>query len=229
ARKVVAIVREASGSKAILVRNRAHLDEIVPALKEAGVRFKALDIEQLGEKQVVQDLYALTRALLHLGDRIAWLAILRAPWCGLTLSDLLALSVGPPDKGGSEFTSGGFLIFDLLNDNVHLSADGKARVDRVREVMAPLVQNRLRGSLRGRVEGAWLALGGPACVESETDLEDAEIFLDELERLEEAGEVDLAAPEDKIDRRLYAQPHLHAPKDAVEIMTSPRAQGLQLD
>ena len=71
AKKVVAIVREASGSKAILVRNRAHLDEIVPALKEAGVRFRALDIEQLGEKQVVQDLYALTRALLHLGDRIA--------------------------------------------------------------------------------------------------------------------------------------------------------------
>jgi len=29
AKKVVAIVREASGSKAILVRNRAHLDEIV--------------------------------------------------------------------------------------------------------------------------------------------------------------------------------------------------------
>src|SRR5258706_12731254 len=52
AKKVVAIVREASGSKAILVRNRAHLDEIVPAFKEAGVRFRAPDIEQLGEKQV---------------------------------------------------------------------------------------------------------------------------------------------------------------------------------
>src|SRR5439155_1654784 len=134
AKKVVAIVREASGSKAILVRNRAHLDEIVPALKEAGVRFRALDIEQLGEKQVVQDLYALT-----------------------------------------------------------------------------------------------LALGGPACVESETDLEDAEIFLDELERLEEAGEVDLAALEDKIDRRLYAQPDVKATKDAVEIMTIHRAKGLEFD
>src|SRR6185436_6943464 len=193
ARKVVSIVQSSPGKKAILVRNRAHLDEIVPALKEAGVRFKALDIEQLGEKQVVQDLYALTRALLHLGDRIAWLAVLRAPWCGLTLADLLALSVGPPDKGGSEFTSGGFLVFDLLNDVVHLSPDGQARVGRVAEVLKPLVRNRLRGSLRERVEGAWLALGGPACVESATDLEDAEIFLDELERLEEAGEVDLAA------------------------------------
>jgi ATP-dependent exoDNAse (exonuclease V) beta subunit len=229
AKQVVAIVREASGSKAILVRNRAHLDEIVPALKEAGVRFRALDIEQLGEKQVVQDLYALTRALLHLGDRIAWLACLRAPWCGLTLADLLALSSGRSEEGGSEYTSGGALIFDKMRDVTHLSADGQKRVDRLREVMAPLWKNRLRGSLRERVEGTWLALGGPACVESETDLEDADIFLDELERLEEAGEVDLAALEDKIDRRLYAQPDVQAPKDAVEIMTIHRAKGLEFD
>jgi ATP-dependent helicase/nuclease subunit A len=227
AKKVVSIVREASGSKAILIRNRAHLDEIVPALKEAGVRFRALDIEQLGEKQVVQDLYALTRALLHLGDRIAWLACLRAPWCGLTLADLLLLASGRAEEGR------GALIFDLILDKMrdvtHLSPDGQKRVERVRSVLAPLVENRLRGSLRERVEGAWLALGGPACVESETELEDAEIFLDELERLEEAGEVDLAALEDKIDRRLYAQPDVQAPKDAVEIMTIHRAKGLEFD
>ncbi|HEY6722317.1 MAG TPA: 3'-5' exonuclease, partial [Burkholderiales bacterium] len=229
AKKVVAIVRDASGSKAILVRNRAHLDEIVPALKEAGVRFRALDIEQLGEKQVVQDLYALTRALLHLGDRIAWLGCLRAPWCGLTLADLLLLSSGRAEEGGSEFTGREFLILDRMSDVTHLSADGQKRVDRVREVLAPLVKNRLRGSLRERVEGAWLALGGPACVESETDLEDADIFLDELERLEEAGEVDLGALEDKIDRRLYAQPDVRATKDAVEIMTIHRAKGLEFD
>jgi ATP-dependent helicase/nuclease subunit A len=234
AKKVVAIVREASGSKAILVRNRAHLDEIVPALKEAGIRFRALDIEQLGEKQVVQDLYALTRALLHLGDRIAWLACLRAPWCGLTLADLLLLSTGRAEEGRSEyrsteFTAGAALILDRMRDVAHLPADGQKRVGRVRDVMAPLVQNRLRGSLRGRVEDAWLALGGPACVESETGLEDAEIFLDELERLEEAGEVDLAALEDKIDHRLYAQPDVKAEKDAVEIMTIHRAKGLEFD
>ena len=64
------------------MRNRSHLDRIVPALKAAGIRYRAVEIDALGEKQIVQDLYALTRALTHPADRVAWLAILRAPWVG---------------------------------------------------------------------------------------------------------------------------------------------------
>src|SRR5207248_903677 len=88
ARTIVDIVRKAEGTKAILVRNRLALADIVPALKRAGIRYRAIEIEHLGEKQVVQDLYALTRALMHLGDRIAWLSILRAPWLALPLEKL---------------------------------------------------------------------------------------------------------------------------------------------
>jgi ATP-dependent exoDNAse (exonuclease V) beta subunit len=87
---------------------------------------------------------------------------------------------------------------------------------------------RLRGTLRDRVEGAWLALGGPACVEDATELEDAEIFLDELERLEEAGEVDLQALEKSLGE-LYALPDVDAGPDAVEIMTVHKAKGLEFD
>src|SRR6185436_2102980 len=63
AARVVALVQQAGretggetrGRTAILVRNRSHLDEIVPALKDAQIRFRAVEIEQLGERQVVQD------------------------------------------------------------------------------------------------------------------------------------------------------------------------------
>jgi ATP-dependent exoDNAse (exonuclease V) beta subunit len=218
AARVVDILKGPQGRKsAILVRNRAHLDEIVPALKAAGIRFRAVEIEQLGERQVVQDLYALTRALLHPADRIAWLAVLRAPWCGMMLADLLLLTHGKERE----------LVWQLLQRVDHLSPDGRKRAERARSVLGPVVAERNRGSLRDRVEGTWLALGGPAC-ESATGLEDAAIFLDELERLEDAGEVDLEALKDKM-ARLFAQPDAEAGPDAVEIMTIHKSKGLEFD
>lgn len=211
AQRVVELVKAAQGKTAILVRNRSHLDAIVPALKDAGIRFRAVEIEQLGERQVVQDLYSLTRALTHLADRVAWLAILRAPWCGLTLDEL------------SEF-------FECRNDRTIWELMQEApRLARMREMLAPALADRLRGTLRDRVEGVWLALGGPACVEDATDLEDAEIFLDELERLEEAGELtDFSALASSL-ADLYALPDVNAGEDAVEIMTIHKAKGLEFD
>ncbi len=209
AQRVVELVTAAQGKTAILVRNRSHLDAIVPALKDAGIRFRAVEIEQLGEKQVVQDLYALTRALTHLADRVAWLAILRAPWCGLTLDELSEFFEGKSDR----------TIWELMQE--------APRLARMRDVLVPALADRLRGTLRDRVEGVWLALGGPACVEDATDLEDAEIFLDELERLEEAGELtDFSALASSL-ADLYALPDVNAGEGAVEIMTIHKAKGLE--
>ena len=214
-KKTVQLLREASGTCAILVRNRSHLDAIVPALKAAGIRYRALEIEQLGEKQVVQDLFALTRALLHPADRIAWLAILRAPWVGLDLPDL-----------SKYFENRSETIWELVQD---VTRSAIPALDRFRHVLAPAIAGRLRGGLRDRVEGAWLALGGPACVESETDLEDAAIYLDELERLEEAGGLpELALLEAKLEK-LWALPDVNAGPGSVEIMTIHKAKGLEWD
>jgi len=52
-----------AGSAAVLVRSRAHLIEIVNALKRRRIPFQAIEIDQLGERQVVEDLMALTFAL----------------------------------------------------------------------------------------------------------------------------------------------------------------------
>jgi len=211
ARRVVEILQQARGKTAILVRNRSHLDAIVPALKRAGIRFRAVEIEQLGEKQVVQDLYALTRALTHLGDRVAWLSILRAPWCGLTLAELSAFF--EPHRHAC--------VWELIQSQPRLS--------HLVSVLRPALENRLRGTLRDRVEGTWLALGGPACVADATDLEDAEIFFDELERLEEAGELtDFGALSESLGK-LYALPDVDAGPEAVEIMTIHKAKGLEFD
>jgi ATP-dependent exoDNAse (exonuclease V) beta subunit len=209
ARRVVDLVRESRGRTAILVRKRDALAEIVPALKAAGIRFRAIDIEHLGEKQVVQDLYALTRALSHLGDRIAWLSILRAPWAGLSLNDLHAIAAAHRHA----------TIWELIQENKELT--------RFRTIVGAALANRGRASLRDRVEGVWLALGGPACVESATDLEDAEIYLDELESIERAGDLEDLAALDEALRKLYALPDLDAGDDDLQIMTIHKAKGLE--
>jgi ATP-dependent helicase/nuclease subunit A len=209
ASRVVELVREAKDRTAILVRKRDALADIVPALRAAGIRFRAIEIEHLGEVQVVQDLYALTRALSHLGDRIAWLSILRAPWVGLSLNELHGIAAS--DRYAT--------VWELIENN--------PKLERFRRILGQAIADRARGSLRERVEGVWLALGGPACVASATDLEDAEIYLDELESLERAGELEDLAALDESLRQLYALPDLEATDDDLQIMTIHKAKGLE--
>jgi len=203
---------------AILVRTRSHLADIVPQLKAAGLAFRAVEIEGLAHRPVVQDLLALTRALSHPGDRLAWLSVLRAPWCGLKLEDLSGLTEGE-----------GQTVFELMQDSgplSRLSADGRARLERSRAVLQQAIAGRLRSSLRDSVEAAWLALGGPACVEDPTDLEDAGIYLDHLESHEQAGAID-AAFEAGLEK-LYALPDLRA-DERLQVMTMHKAKGLEFD
>jgi ATP-dependent exoDNAse (exonuclease V) beta subunit len=243
AKKVVEIVKQVRGNDpsattAILVRNRTHLNEIIPQLRIAGLRFRAIGIEKLGCRPVVQDLLALTRSLSHLADRLAWLAVLRAPWCGLTLTDLYALfsiqtthvsnTVNVADNNIRESQH---TVWESLNDEARLSAvsaDGVTRLLRMREVLGNCINNRNRQSLRATVETAWLALGGPACVKDTTDLEDAEIYFDYLEGHEEAGSlIDLAVFEKGLTK-LYALPDLEA-DDRLQLMTIHRSKGLEFD
>jgi ATP-dependent exoDNAse (exonuclease V) beta subunit len=74
-----------------------------------------------------------------------------------------------------------------------------------------------------------LRSAGPACVQVPSDLEDAPIYLDELERLEEAGGLpDLKVFEDKLET-LWALPDVGTGPDAMEIMAIHKAKGLELD
>lgn len=100
AEKIVSLVSEQRAIKpessiAILVRYRDHVSHITPLLKRAGISYRAVDLEPLQDNSLVQDLMALTRALMHPGDRTAWLAVLRAPWCGLSLADLEVIANHP--------------------------------------------------------------------------------------------------------------------------------------
>lgn len=205
----------------LLVRSRGHLTHIAQALRVAGLAFQAVEIEALGERSVVRDLTALTRALFHPADRIAWLALLRAPWCGLTLADLTVLA--GDDHGAAVWT--------LMSDPPRmqkLSADGARRLTRVRGIIAEFVAARRRESVARWIEGAWLALGGPACIADSAGLEDAQAYFRLLESLEEGGDIiDFAALEQGV-AKLFAAPNAQA--DArLQLMTIHKAKGLEFD
>ena len=207
-------MKAADRSIAILVRSRGHLARILPALREAGIPFQAVEIEQLADQPMVQDLLALTRALLHPADRIAWLAVLRAPWCGLALADMHTLA---GDQAACT-------IWQAMQDEARLaelSGDGRSRLARVREVLSASLADSGRVPLRRQVEGAWLALGGPACARGPRELEEARIVLDLLDSL---GEELTPQTLDEALKKLFAPPE---GEPSVQVMTIHKSKGLQ--
>jgi ATP-dependent exoDNAse (exonuclease V) beta subunit len=211
---------------AVLVRARKHLDALVACSRRQRpeLRFTAVEIEALVDRQPIQDLLALTHALHHRADRVNWLAILRAPWCGLTLADMHALAAD--DFGAT--------IWSLLNDDervARLSADGWARLTHVRDALAESLRQQGRQSSARWVAGAWLRLGGPACLAGATELADCEAFFDLIDKLDAAGRF---SPEqlEKEMARLYGAPDTideDAAEGALQFMTLHKAKGLEFD
>lgn len=203
AQKVVELTRASlkHGDVAILVRGRSHLGSILPALRKANIRYEAVEIDKLCEEQYVLDLISLTRAILHVGDRVSWLACLRAPWLGLSLAELSDLAEPDPKVP----------IVDVVPG-------------RVGEILREAVAWAGRVPLRGLVERTWIALGGPACLSEESQREDVQTFLDVLEEFEQGGTIrDFSLLDERL-QWLFAKPASGAD---CKVMTIHGAKGLE--
>lgn len=223
---VLEIIEEAyrqrpDGKIAVLVRSRSHLTRIVAALRSRGTRFRALEIDALEDRAAVRDLKSLWQALQSTGNRIAWLSVLRAPWCGFTLRDLKALV-------GEQFEE---TIFERMNDEAvvaQLSESGQARLARVRPVLRCAIKQRARLPARIWLEVTWIRLGGPACLRTRTELDEACAFLDFLEHSQSGFDLNSEKLFEKNLARLFAPPDTEA-GDSLQIMTIHGAKGLEFD
>jgi ATP-dependent helicase/nuclease subunit A len=212
---------EPNASIAILIAARTHAAPIVAALQAANVPVTGVDLVSLAELPVIRDLAALTRALDHLADRMAWLALLRAPWCGLTLPDLTALVGDAPLS----------TIWESINDEgrvKRLPPQQRERLIRTRATLDRALAAHDRLDLASWVETTWLRLGGPAACSDDEDLDHARAFFTSLARW--SNEPDWGGPLSLEERLsdLFAV-HSGAPADAVQIMTIHRAKGLEFD
>lgn len=224
AQKIIKIIqncrsKDKNTTIALLVRSRSHLIEIIPALlRNTSFSFNAVEMEELGNRTEIQDLVSLTRALHHLGDRIAWLAILRAPWCGLSLQDIYRLCLHSGDNPL-------WRAMQQINTLKDLTSDGKKRLRRIIPVLSHALHNRDRLPLAIWIETIWIALGGPACLNKSVELISARAYFNLLETIENEFTVEYLT--EKL-QKLYT-PIGHPNPQAIQIMTIHKAKGLEFD
>jgi ATP-dependent exoDNAse (exonuclease V) beta subunit len=220
----------AAGAKyriAVLARARKSLVPIAAALRDAGIPFRAIELEKLQDRPEIIDALALARSLFNPHDRVAWLGVLRAPWCGLSLADLHALS----SDDSSEILARP--VPQLLSERAHLLNDeGRGAVDRVLRAIAFAVRLRSAqpsATLGAWLEQVWLHLGGAQCVDA-----GARINLDLLWRCLDnlpQGEPDLLGSAlDVALEKLTALPDPSASGDCgVQLMTIHKSKGLEFE
>lgn len=220
--------QDPEGSMALLIRSRHHLKTLIPILKEAGISYQGVEIEPLKHKAILQDLLSLTKALLHLGDRVAWFSLLRSPYCGLSLTDLWILANHEPElplwwslKSFRELTT--------------LSSDAIHKLTQIVPYLDNALHERDRTPLSVWIRSIWEQLKKNSIVSSENNEnesgEDFQIQETFFAILEEKGYSSDFYDTRLLERRLdflYAQATQTDP-NAIQIMTIHKAKGLEFD
>jgi ATP-dependent helicase/nuclease subunit A len=222
--QVLALVQEALADETqqhivILVRNRNLLRTILPALSAAGVVYHAVEIEALASKPVLQDLLILTRTLLNPADRIAWLALLRTPWCYLSLGDLTYLV-------GDQLSASIWDRLCAIENVLELSEQAQKKLPTFIDFLKQRLAQRQRLPVCQWIMGAWLELGGASFYDAQAD-NDAQIFFNLLEELEST--IYTLSPDELEAQvsRLYATAQTE--QSRVQVMTMHKAKGLEFD
>jgi len=170
--KIDALRKKTPGLKiAILTRTRLTIKEILREMQRKEIPFEAIGIDQVKDQQIYQDIMSLTKALYNLDDKTHWIAILRAPWCGLDLRSLSILFEYNHDMDA----------WDVINDpNItnKLDENNKKRLYFLRDVISRTIGYRGRVSHRFFIESVWRMLMGDKCLRDNDDLEHIDTFLE---------------------------------------------------
>lgn len=210
-------------SIAILVRTRSQLDMLIPALRAAKLQWTATDIDRLDSLPLISDLTSLVRVILNPGDRLAWFALLRAPWCGLDAADLLLLSRHPQDQS----------LWQALQDFetvTSLSSHAQDALPGFVAAMTFVMEMRFRESLRHCVEAAWNLLRGYFACQDSLDQASVERFYQLLEEQEVAGGLtDFFRFEEILAEAFVPSPIAGEHDAGLHLLTMHKAKGLEYD
>ncbi|HBI22482.1 MAG TPA: ATP-dependent DNA helicase [Legionella sp.] len=203
---------------AILVRSRGQLTDIVAALREQNIPFQGVDIDLLAHLPHLRDVWVLTQALLMPANRLAWLAFLRSPWCGLSLPDLHALANHAPSQSI-------YMALGQLEKIAHLTDDGRARAGFVYTVMHTALAERYQHALVDSIINTLnqLHITHILTAHQQDDLEQYWLLLERFEQDGQIEDMDMFSNE---FNALYSQKVTPA---RVQIMTIHKSKGLEFD
>lgn len=202
----------------VLTRNRLHLYDIIQTLDNNAIGYQAQEIFPLKNRQSIQDLASLTLALVHLGDRLHWLAILRAPWVALTLKQLHDLA------GNDQHIT----MLQAMADKSRFEHWPQAVITRLQyfyQVIDKALKMRSYMTFSLWIESIWLTLSGPAFIDSEPD--DVTAFFRMLAKIGEPAQGFRKTLDTEL-QRLFANSGTNA-DSSIQIMTIHKAKGLEFD
>lgn len=203
---------------ALLVRSRTQLTEVVQRLRTHDIPFQGVEIDLLSHLPHLRDVWSLTQSLLLPGNRLAWLAFLRSPWCGIDLSDIHRIALFAPKNSI-------YYALSKLDEIKELTEPGRMRVQYIYQVMHAALTTRHQQPLVD-----WLIktlehlhLDHVLNTREQDDLEQFWRLLEQFERNGQIGELELFKSE---FNKLYSQ---RVNPARLQIMTIHKSKGLEFD
>ena len=203
---------------AILVRSRLQLTTIVTRLRAHDIPFQGVEIDLLAKLPHLRDLWSLTQALLMPTNRLVWLSLLRSPWCGLALNDLLAIANHNPKQSI-------FFALSQLETISKLSHEGKIRAHFLYQVLEHALASRYQQPLIAWINTTLKNLHLEHVL-TEAQQEDIEQYWLLLERFDQQGQLDDLNEFNLELNKLYSQSVVPS---RVKIMTIHKSKGLEFD
>jgi len=205
-------------SIAILVRSRGQLTHIIAELRERRIPFQGVEIDLLAKLPHLRDVWSLTQALLMPANRLPWLAFLRSPWCGFTLTDLHYLANYSKKKS---------LLYALSHHkkNEYLSTEGHTRAEFIYNVLNHALACRYQKPLVDWLMHTLKQLHLEHIL-NHAEQDDLEQYWKLLARFESAGQLDNMTQFKSAFNTLFSQ---QVTPSRLQIMTIHKSKGLEFD
>ncbi len=216
-----------SNKIAILVRSRAHLSDIIPALITNNIPFNAIEIESLYKNQLVLDYLSLALAISQCADKASWYALLRSPLIGLTKNDLE--KIADFIKDNNQIT-----IFEAIKSDILLSSLSylsKTNIKNALPILQSAINTRRRDKITKIIYKTWVKLNGPVLYDNSQDETNINLINNLLEITSSSANnlnqiINHQYIEDKLKTLFSSSTDSKA---KLELMTIHKSKGLEFD